>query len=588
MHRQTSGTIAHSALASCAYGFAAVAAFTAVVNVLTLTGSLYMLQVYDRVLPSHSLPTLVALSALVVVLYVVLGVFDWLRHRLLSRIGVALDRALCGPVFSAVIRPAARGGAARPQLAKDLDTVRGFLSSLGPTAVFDLPWMPLYGGLCFLLHPYLGYTLLAGAVVIVIIAVLTEVLTRRSGGEATGIAAERAAMLEASRRNAEVIVALGMERRMGARYDRITADHIGAGLAITDVASTLGTLSKVVRLVLQSALLGIGAWLIIADQASSGVTIAASVLGSRALAPVELAVANWRPFLAARQAWQRLRKALDRPPVAPPVAPERPSRILKLDHVFVGVPGAALPVLKDVTFKLTAGQGLAVIGPSASGKSTLARALTGVWPAMRGDVRLDGATLGQWPEETRGAIVGYLPQDVQLFAGTVAENIARFDREMTEEQVIRAARAAGAYDMIVGLPAGFDTEIGEAGSILSGGQRQRIALARALYRDPFLVVLDEPNAHLDAEGDAALAAAVLGVRERGGIVVLIAHRPSALSGIDTVMVLAGGQVQAFGPKEEVLRVTMASPSHAAPAQPSAVPPLPAAQPRMEVTSHGRG
>jgi ATP-binding cassette subfamily C protein len=317
-------------------------------------------------------------------------------------------------------------------------------------------------------------------------------------------------------------------------------------------------MSKVIRYMLQSAMLGVGAWLVMHDQASSGVMIAASVLSSRALAPIELAISSWRPFIGARQAWARLRTALLVEPAAPAVAPDRPTRRLTLEQVFVAPPGSPTPTVKDVGFTIEAGQGLAVIGPSASGKSTLARALVGVWPVLRGALRLDGATLEQWPEEERGAIIGYMPQDVQLFGGTIAENIARFDPAMTEEAVRAAARAAGAYDLILGMPKGFETPIGEGGGILSGGQRQRVALARALYGDPFLVVLDEPNAGLDAEGDAALTGAIAGVRARGGIVVVVAHRPSALAGIDLVAVLADGQLQNFGPKDEVLRKSLAA------------------------------
>ncbi|RDJ22281.1 type I secretion system permease/ATPase [Bosea caraganae] len=555
---KTPQNAASEALASCRSAFLAVALFSALVNILMLTGSMYMLQVYDRVLPSRSLPTLVALSIIVVALYVLLGLFDWLRQRILNRIGVALDRKLAAPVVGTILATQVRGGPGGTQLSRDLDSVRGFLSGLGPTTLFDLPWIPLYGGLCFLLHPYLGWTLVAGAVLLILIALATEVLTRRPSTESARIGAERSALLEAARRNAEAVSALGMERRITALFDRVNDRYVATNLGASDLASTLGTLSKTVRFMLQSGMLGVGAWLVMNDQASSGVMIASSVLSSRALAPIELAIGSWRPFVGARQAWARLKAALGESRPTPLVAPERPTRRLTLSHLFVSAPGAQSPILKDVGFTLNAGQGLAVIGPSASGKSTLARTLVGVWPTMRGDLRLDGATLEQWSAEQRGAILGYMPQDVQLFAGSVAENIARFDPEMSEEAVLAAAKAAGAYDMILGLPKGFETPIGEAGGILSGGQRQRIALARALYRDPFLVVLDEPNANLDAEGDAALTGAIAGVRQRGGIVIVIAHRPSALAGIDLVLILAEGQVQAFGPKEEVLRKSLAA------------------------------
>ncbi len=549
---------ASEALASCRSAFLAVALFSALVNVLMLTGSIYMLQVYDRVLPSRSVPTLVALSLIVAAVYILLGTFDWLRQRILSRIGVELDRRLGGPVLGAVISGQLRGSGAGVQPSRDLDTVRGFLSGLGPTTLFDLPWIPLYGALCFILHPLLGWTLVAGAAALIALALLTELLSRRPSADVGTTAAERAALIEAARRNAEAATALGMGQRIGTRFDRINDRHVAASLRAFDVTSGLGNLSKVIRYMLQSAMLGVGAWLVMHDQASSGVMIAASVLSSRALAPIELAISSWRPFIGARQSWARLRAALLVEPASPAVAPDRPTRLLRLEQVFVAPPGSPNPTVKDVNFTVEAGQGLAVIGPSASGKSTLVRALVGVWPVLRGSLRLDGATLEQWSDEERGAIIGYMPQDVQLFGGTIAENIARFDPAMSDEAVRAAAKAAGAYDLILGLSKGFETSIGEAGGTLSGGQRQRIALARALYGDPFLVVLDEPNAGLDAEGDAALTGAIAGVRARGGIVVVVAHRPSALAGIDLVAVLADGQLQNFGPKDEVLRKSLAA------------------------------
>lgn len=572
--------MASEALASCRSAFLAVALFSAVVNVLMLTGSIYMLQVYDRVLPSRSIPTLVALSIIVAALYILLGVFDWLRQRILTRIGAELDRRLGGPVLAAIVQGQVRGAPIGTQPSRDLDSVRSFLSGLGPTALFDLPWMPLYGALCFILHPYLGWTLVAGGVILIALALVTEFASRRPSTELSRTAAERATLIDASRRNAEAVTALGMGGRIGGLFERINDRHVAANLGAADITNGLGGASKVIRFMLQSAMLGVGAWLVMHEQASSGVMIAASVLSSRALAPIELAIGSWRPFIGARQAWGRLRSALAEAPAAPAVAPERPMRGIVLDHVTVAPPGSPTATVKDIAFTLEAGRGLAVIGPSASGKSSLARALVGVWPVARGSLRLDGATLEQWPEEQRGAIIGYMPQDVQLFAGTVAENIARFDPAMTEDAVRSAARAAGAYDLIVGLPHGFETPIGEAGGALSGGQRQRIALARALYRDPFLVVLDEPNANLDADGDAALTAAISGVRARGGIVVVIAHRPSALAGIDLVLIMAEGQAQAFGPKEEVLRKSLAAkPSNAA-----AVP----SNPRIVVAADARG
>lgn len=538
-----------------------VGLFSAVLNLLMLTGSIYMLQVYDRVIPSHSVPTLIALSIAVAAAYALQGLFDLLRQRILTRIGTALHAALWGPVVCSILRgPLRAGGPNRGlQLSQDLDSVRSFLSGLGPTTLFDLPWMPLYLTGCFLLHSYLGWTLVAGAVLLFGIALLTELLTRAPTRDSSRAGAIRGIQLEAGRRNAEIVAALGMERRLIARIAVANDDLVAAQQRNADIAGSLGALSKTLRFMLQSALLGIGAYLVIEGLASGGVMIAASIMGSRALAPVELAISIWRPFLGARQAWQRLRATLgsgDAP--APEVAPERAVRRLTVDQVTIAAPGGTSAIVHGASFALEAGQAVGIIGPSAAGKSTLARALVGIWPIARGEIRLDGATLDQWPAESRGGMIGYLPQDVELFDGTVAENIARFDPEIDEAAVIAAAKAAGAYDMILKLPKGFEMRIGEAGASLSGGQRQRIALARALYKDPFMVVLDEPNSSLDAEGDAALTDAIRRVRARGGIAIIIAHRPAALAAVDLVLTLAAGQVQAFGPKDEVLRKSLAA------------------------------
>ncbi|MFG1342656.1 type I secretion system permease/ATPase [Xanthobacter autotrophicus] len=543
-------------MAACRDAFVVVGAFSAVVNVLMLTGSLYMLQVYDRVLPSRSAPTLVALSLIVMALYILQGLFDVLRQRILRNVAVALDQALFPHVASAVIKgPLLRdaGGGVGLQLSQDLGTVRGFLSGVGPTTLFDFPWIPLYAGGCFLLHPLLGWTLVAGALLIVGLALITEWRMRAPERAVAQTASERATLLESGRRNAEVVAALGMGPRLVRRVEAKEAEHLTAQQHASGIAGSIGAVSKVLRFMLQSAMLGIGAWLVIEGEASPGVMIASSIMASRALAPVELAISVWRPFIAARQGWQRLRRALKEEGSSCFMELDRARRALTLDHVSVAAPGRFEPLIQNVTFAVEAGCALGVIGPSAAGKSSLARALVGVWPVLHGELRLDGATLDQWSEETRGTMIGYLPQDVELFDGTVAENIARFDPAASEAAVIAAARAAGAYDMIVRQPHGFSTPIGEGGSALSGGQRQRVALARALYGDPFLVVLDEPNASLDAEGDAALTAAISGIKARGGIVVIVAHRPAALLSADLVLALMEGQVQAFGPKEDVLR-----------------------------------
>ncbi|MGH8430406.1 MAG: type I secretion system permease/ATPase, partial [Solimonas sp.] len=348
--------------------------------------------------------------------------------------------------------------------------------------------------------------------------------------------------------------AMGMTGRLAALWEGHNRRHLDAQQRVADIAGGLGALSRILRMVLQSAVLGIGAWLVVHQEASAGIIIASSILTSRALAPVEVAIAHWRGFVAARQSWRRLNGLMASAPAADPrMDLPKPSSSLTLEGVGVSPPGANRLVVQGVAFQLKAGQGLGVIGPSASGKSSLARAIVGVWPAVQGKIRIDGAALDQWPAEALGSHIGYLPQDMELFDGTVAQNIARFDAEASADSIIAAAKAAGVHELILALPEGYETRTGDSGANLSAGQRQRIGLARALYGDPFLVVLDEPNSNLDREGDEALTRAILGVRARGGIVVVNAHRPSALAGVDNVLVLLAGRVQAFGPKDQVFR-----------------------------------
>ena len=388
---------------------------------------------------------------------------------------------------------------------------------------------------------------------LVAITFATEALTSGPVSSASRHASRREAFAESSRRNAEVLQAMSMSERMADAWALMNADQLQSQQRASDVAGALGALSKVLRMMLQSAVLGLGAYLVIQQQATAGVIIAAAILTSRALAPVELAIAHWKGFVAARQSWQRLKEALGALPARPALLHlPSASKSLSVEAVSVVPPGSQTVIVKDVSFRLEAGQALGVIGPSASGKSTLARSLVGAWAAAKGKVRLDDAALEQWPFELLGAQIGYLPQTVELFDETIALNIARFDREAEAARIIEAATAAGVHELVQRMPDGYQTRIGEGGAALSAGQRQRIGLARALYGNPFLVVLDEPNSNLDADGDAALTEAILRVRARGGIVIVIAHRPSALAAVDLVLVLADGKVQTLGPKEEVM------------------------------------
>ena len=545
-----------SALAQCRTAFIGVAAMSGLVNVLYLTGSFFMLEVYDRVIPSRSVPTLIGLCVLALVLYAFQGLLEALRSRVLARIGAALDESLSGRVFDIVVRAPLKGAAPGDGLLplRDLDQLRAFLGGSGPSAFFDLPWMPIYLLICFLFHPLIGVAALVGAAVLATFGLLTDRATRHPAQTATAHGLRRNGLAEAGRRNAEVLAAMGMQGRFATRWALANRDYMQSQQRASDIAGGFGAASKVFRMALQSGVLALGAYLVINGLASAGIIIASSILVARALAPAELAIANWKGFVQARQSWARLSDLFARMPAgAQPHALPAPSRALQVESISVAPPGTPRLVVQDISFALQTGQGLGVIGPSASGKSSLVRALVGVWPAVRGKVRLDGAALDQWSADDLGPHIGFLPQEVELFAGTVAENIARFDPQAHSEAVIAAARAAGVHELILRLSEGYDTRIGEGGAGLSAGQRQRVGLARALYGNPFLVILDEPNANLDAEGENALTQAIIGVRRRGGVCIVIAHRPSALGAVDLILMMAEGRAQAFGPKDEVLK-----------------------------------
>ena len=543
------------ALAACRGAFYGTALISGMSNILMLTGAMFMLEIYDRVLPSRSMPTLVGLLILATGLFTALGILDAIRSRILVRIGGSLDEALSGRVYDTLVRlPLRAGGRGNgTQPLRDLDAVRSFLSGLGPIALFDLPWIPLYLAICFAFHPLIGVAALVGAIILIVLTLLTEILIRAPTKAATDAAVARNSLAESSRRNAEALIAMGMVGHIAERWSEANRQYMRSQREASDLGGGLGAAAKVLRMLLQSAVLAVGAYLVIHQEASAGVIIAGSILAARALAPVDLAIANWKGFVAARQSWQRLNKLLlILPAQQPPMPLEAPVRLLTVENVSAAPPGVPKIVVQDISFQLEAGQGLGIIGPSGSGKSSLVRLVVGVWRPVRGNVRLDGAALDQWSSDALGRHIGYLPQDVELLAGTVAQNISRFEPDADTEAVIAAAKAVGVHDLIVRLPAGYDTPVGEQGSALSAGQAQRIALARAVYRDPFLVVLDEPNSNLDSEGEEALTRAILGVRERKGIVIVVAHRPNAIAGVDRILMMNQGGAQAIGPKDEVL------------------------------------
>lgn len=534
---------------------ASVGVFSCVLNLLTLTGSLYMLQVYDRVLVSRSVETLVVLSLIALMAFSLQGALDVLRSRILARIGARIDEEISPLAFRAARELPLQGASAAEALqpVRDADQLRSFIGGNGPSALFDIPFIPIFVAGCFLLHPWLGWVAVGGAAIIVGLTTLTEFVVRGRAGEANSIGMRRQVFVDATRRHAEAIDVMGMGTPMAERWRLLTDSARNAALAASDTQGSLGGVARIFRLVLQSAILGLGAYLAIRQEISGGAMIAASIMASRALAPIETAIANWRGFVASRDAYQRLNTSLAIAAEPATVALPPPTSSLRLDAATVSAPGREQPILVDASLQLSAGAGLAIIGPSGSGKSSLARALVGLWPVTKGDVRLDGAAIGQWDRQRLGRHIGYLPQDLALPDGTIAETIARFDPTAKSDDVIKAARAAGAHELIVSLPDGYATRIGDGGALLSAGQRQRLGLARALYGDPFLVVLDEPNSNLDAEGDEALTRAIAAVRERGGIAIVVTHRPSALSSVDQVALVMDGAIKLCGPRDEVLR-----------------------------------
>lgn len=542
-------------LRASAKRLAGVAVFSGVVNLLTLSGSLYMLQVYDRVIPSRNVATLVGLSVIVLFAYVLQGYFDALRTRMLGRVAALFDASLQEPIYLALAGLPLRG--ARPFLAqqplRDIDQVRAFLSSMGPTAFLDMPWMPIFLLALYVFHPAIGLAATIGAAAIITVTVISERQARGPSKAAMETSAHRQVFADATRQNADVIRALGMTERFTERWLRANHQFLELNVRAMDANANLGSGAKVLRYVLQSAMLGIGAYLVVIEQASGGIMIASSIMMGRALAPIEVALGTWKQLVMARQSIVRLREIVraTAEPRRPKVVLPNPRHQLMVRNLTVRVPGTDRAIVSNVSFAVEAGMGIAMLGPSASGKSSLARALVGIWPASEGDVRLDGATLEQWHRDDLGRHVGYLPQNVALFDGTIAENIARFDPDGSSDSILEAARIAGAHEMILRLPDGYSTRIGESGTALSSGQRQRIGLARAVYGNPFLVVLDEPDANLDTEGEQALTRTLAALRGAGRIPVVVSHRVTALAALNMAVVLLNGQMIAFGPRERV-------------------------------------
>ncbi len=514
-----------------------------------------MLQVYDRVLASGSVPTLVALFILVVGLFIFMGLLEIVRGRILVRIGRQIDEQIGHHVFDKVLFHALKHTSnVKAQPLRDLDTLRQFLSGPGPAALFDAPWMPIYIAVIFLMHAWLGIFASLGAIVLLIFALINELTTRRPLEQAAQSNIAAHAFAEENRRNAEVVQAMGMLPVMRARWQsfRQTAlsDHDKAG----DRSGTISGASKSIRLLLQSAMLALGAYLAVKQEITPGAMIAASIIMSRALAPVEQSITHWRSFLNFRRAYRRLKLVFEKTQESErPMELPKPQGHIQAENLVASALGRTKPLLRGVNFTLEPGEALGVIGPTGAGKSTLARLLVGVWPVLRGSFKIDSAPIEQWSPEQIGQFIGYLPQGVELFSGTVAENISRFAEDPDPEGVIKAAQLANVHELILALPDGYKTIIGEGGSALSAGQRQRIGLARALYGDPVFVVLDEPNSNLDMEGDIALHQSMVSLKENKTTVVIIAHRPAAINAVDFLLCIRDGQQIAFGPREEVLQ-----------------------------------
>ncbi len=544
----------YSALKSGRMALVSTAAFSFIINLLMLTGPLFMLQVYDRVLNSGSISTLTALVLLAATLYILYGFLEFIRSRVMVQIGRQLDEGLRGRAFDMMGFHATKGN---PQVRNapisDLLTVRQFVSGPGPFAFFDMPWAPVYLFVIYLMHPWLGFAAAVAIVILSVLAVINNRLMKEPSAEAQKAIAQAQVMSDESLRNAEVSSVLGMSDVLRNRWESVQATALDAQTSASNRGGLISTISRTLRLMFQSGMLGLGALLAVQQEISAGSMIAASIIMARALAPVEQAVAHWQPYLGFRRAWARLSELMKQTPApSEPMPLPVPRGALELEGVSAFVADSDKPIVFNVSFKVEAGTGLGVIGPTGAGKSTLARAIVGAWPRMRGKVRLDGAEVGQWDPVTLGKHLGYLPQDVELFEGTVAENISRFEPEADPQNIVAAASQAAVHDMVLKLPDGYNTRVGAGGHRLSAGQLQRIGLARAMYGDPALLIMDEPNANLDADGEAALVQAVANARKRGATVIVVAHRPSALAAIDTLLMLKDGKQVAFGPKDEVL------------------------------------
>jgi ATP-binding cassette subfamily C protein len=535
------------------YWFVGVFSFFA--NLLMLTGPIYMLQVYDRVLSSRSIETLIALSVLVLFLYTMMGLLDYARGRIMGRVGARFQARLDRRVFDAVIRKSAVQPDANTATGlRDLEAIQRLMTSPVLLAIFDMPWAPFFLAAIWVFHPWLGILALAGGALLVVVTLVNQVVTRRPTGQANNASVQAEAISEQLRTESEMIQAMGMRDAAFDRWQTMRGRALSTAIEAADLGGTFTTTTKTLRLLLQSAMLGLGAWLVLRGELTPGAMIAGSILMGRALAPIEQAIGQWALVQRATKGWESLSELLGSVPPEQPRTPlPRPKARLEVQQLTMVPPGESQAVLKTLNFKIEPGQAVGVIGPSGAGKSTLARAITGVWRPAGGKIRLDGATLDQYAPSVLGELIGYLPQRVQLFDGTIAENIARLAPQPDPAKIVEAARKADAHEMILKLPNGYDTRVTASGGRLSGGQMQRIGLARAMYGDPMVLVLDEPNSNLDNEGSEAVNLAVRSFKAEGKAVIVVAHRPAAIKECDMLLMLEAGVMRAFGPREKVLK-----------------------------------
>ncbi|MDD5227793.1 MAG: type I secretion system permease/ATPase [Methylococcales bacterium] len=560
------------ALKLCKGAFISAAGFSLVINILQLVPTIYMLQLYDRVVPTGNHSTLVMLTLIMMVLFVTMGTLEWVRSQILVRVSTRLETLLNERLFKVAYKQALYSGGQRAssQPLDDLTSLRQFMTGNGLFAFFDAPWLPIYIALMFVFHSMYGWMAVFTAVLLIIVAIVQEKATSKMLGEANNLAMAGRGLVNKNLRNAEVIESMGMLNNIQKRWLKGTNQVLVLQATASSRAGLISATSKLIRLSSQSLILAVGAYLVIENEITSGLMIGGSVLLGRALAPIDIVIGSWKGFISARGQYARLNELLRQIPAdAERMTLPTPEGSFQFESAVVAPPGAKTAVLKGITLNIAKGDVVGVIGPSGAGKSTFARALLGIWPCNQGKIRLDGADVFTWNREELGPHIGYLPQDIELFEGTISENIARFG-DMDPEKVVNAAKMADVHNLILHLPEGYDTMIGASGGNLSGGQRQRVGLARALYGEPRIVVLDEPNSNLDEIGEAALGNAIQRLKQKQTTIIIITHRNNVLANVDKLLILNDGVVSVYGPKEQVIAHLQQQQAQAQAAQTAAI------------------